>query len=836
MSATGGANLFYETSTSNNAEIEENLRGFIIKRDGRKESIKVEKITKRIVALCHGLNKKFIDPVAIALQVISGIYYGMKTSELDRLAAEIAGNCITTHPDYALLAARIFVSNMHKETPAQFSKAIEILYNNHQMHTKTHLPLISRECYNIVKEHAELLDNAIVCERDYEYTYFGLRTLEKSYLLRVDEKIIERPQYLLMRVAIGIHMHDINRVVETYEYMSQKFFTHATPTLFSAGTPKPQLSSCFLLTMKSDSIDGIFDTIKQCALISKASGGIGLNIHCIRARGSLIANNGKASGVIPLLRVVNNVARYVDQGGGKRPGAIAAYIEPWHADIFDFLDLRKNTGKEEHRARDLFYGLWIPDLFMKRVLDDANWSLMCPHVCPGLHDVWGEEFEKLYTSYENEGRAIRTIPARTLWRAITDSQVETGTPFLLYKDSCNRKSNQQNIGTIKCSNLCTEIVQYSSPEEVAVCNLASIALNKFVRNDRTYDFRGLFNITKIITRNLNKVIENTSYPVEEARISNMRHRPLGIGVQGLADAFILMRFPYESDDARNLNIQIFETIYYAALEASCELAEKYGPYDTYDGSPVSKGILQFDMWQCTPTNLWPWDKLRAKIAQHGVRNSLLIAPMPTASTAQILGNNESFEPYTSNVYCRRVISGEFQIVNHHLVEDLIACNLWNEEIKNKILSNRGSIQNIHQIPLDIRELYKTVWEIPQRRIIRYAADRAPFIDQSQSFNIHVSNPNHAKLSSIHFYAFKLGLKTGMYYLRSLPATNAVQFTVQKNYNKERFDKPFDKPNEQTTSTTAIAAVCNRRKKTTTPTPEGTIESDSQDDGCLACGS
>lgn len=594
-------------------------------------------------------------------------------------------------------------------------------------------------------------------------------------------QVAERPQHMLMRVAIGIHGEDIDNAIKTYNLLSEKYFTHASPTLFAAATPRPQLSSCFLISMKEDSIEGIYDTLKQCALISKSAGGIGVQIHCIRAKGSYIAGtNGVSNGLVPMLRVYNNTARYVDQGGNKRPGAFAVYLEPWHADIFEFLDLKKNTGKEEVRARELFYALWIPDLFMKRVESNGDWSLMCPHDCPGLADCWGEDFEKLYEQYEKEKRFMRQVKAQAVWKAIIEAQVETGTPFMLYKDSCNRKSNQQNLGTIKCSNLCTEIVEYTSTDEVAVCNLASIALNMFINDDKTYNFQKLKEVTKTITENLNKIIDVNFYPVPEAKNSNMRHRPIGIGVQGLADTFVIMRLPYESEAAILLNQQIFETIYYGALEASCELAEKLGVYESYKGSPVSKGILQYEMWNKTPTGLWDWAALKAKIAKHGVRNSLLLAPMPTASTAQILGNNESFEPFTSNIYQRRVLSGEFQVVNHHLLRDLTETDLWDEEMKNQIIHNNGSIQNIEKIPKNIRDLYKTVWEISVKTTIQMAADRGAFIDQSQSFNIHVAEPNYGKLTSIHFYGWKLGLKTGMYYLRTKPAANAIQFTVDKS--------------------------------------------------------
>jgi len=741
-----------------------------------------DKITSRIEKLCYGLASEYLDIPAITLKVINGLYPGVTTVELDNLAAEMAATMTTKHPDYALLAARIAVSNLHKETKKRFSDVVTDLFSMTCPKTGKKIPMISEKHYKIIQDNKDRLDSAIVYDRDFEYQYFGFKTLERSYLLKINGKVVERPQQMLMRVSVGIHGEDIEAAVETYDLLPKKLFTHASPTLFNAATPRPQLSSCFLLTMASDSIEGIYDTLKQCALISKSAGGIGLNIHNIRASGTYIAGtNGNSNGLMPMLRVFNNTARYVDQGGNKRPGAFAIYLEPWHADVFDFLDLKKNHGKEEQRARDLFYALWIPDLFMKRVEEDGQWSLMCPHECPGLHEVWGDKFEELYTKYEKEGRAKKTIKAQKLWYAIIESQIETGTPYMLYKDSCNRKSNQQNLGTIKCSNLCTEIVEYSAPDEVAVCNLASIAVNAFVdKEKRTYDFEQLKRVAKVATKNLNKIIEVNFYPVEEARNSNMRHRPIGIGIQGLADAYILMRLPFESEEACLLNKQIFETIYYGALEASCELAQVDGPYSTYQGSPVSQGKLQYDMWGVTPTDLHDWSALKAKIAKHGIRNSLLLAPMPTASTAQILGNNESVEAYTSNIYSRRVLSGEFQVVNQHLLRDLTELDIWSEELKNEIISNNGSVQNISVIPKDIKALYKTVWEISQKTVLKQAADRGAFIDQSQSLNVHIADPNFGKMSSMHFYGWKLGLKTGMYYLRTKPAAQAIQFTVDKS--------------------------------------------------------
>ncbi|XP_013142738.1 PREDICTED: ribonucleoside-diphosphate reductase large subunit [Papilio polytes] len=788
---------------------------YVYKRGGRMEEVHIDKITSRIKKLCYGLNMDFVDPVSITLKVISGIYSGVTTVELDNLAAETAATMTTDHPDYAVLAARLAISNLHKETKKHFSDVMTDLYNIVNPHTKKRSPMISDFHYKIIMNNKERLDSAIVYDRDFKYNYFGFKTLERSYLLKINNKIAERPQHMLMRVSIGIHGEDIDSAIETYNLLSEKYFTHASPTLFSAATPRPQLSSCFLIAMKDDSIEGIYDTLKQCALISKSAGGIGLHVHCIRAKGTYIAGtNGVSNGLVPMLRVYNNTARYVDQGGNKRPGAFAIYLEPWHSDVFEFLDLKKNTGKEEVRARELFYALWIPDLFMKRVEKDEMWSLMCPHDCPGLADCWGEEFEALYGQYEEEKRFVKQVRAQELWKAIIEAQVETGTPYMLYKDSCNRKSNQKNLGTIKCSNLCTEIVEYTSADEVAVCNLASIALNRFVNEDKTYNFTKLREVTKIITQNLNKIIDVNFYPVPEAKNSNMRHRPIGIGVQGLADTFVLMRIPYESDKAIKLNQQIFETIYYGALEASCELAQREGVYSTYEGSPASQGILQYDMWDKTPSDLWDWSVLKEKIAKHGLRNSLLLAPMPTASTAQILGNNESFEPFTSNIYQRRVLSGEFQVVNHHLLRDLTQADLWDDDMKNLIIHNNGSIQNIERIPKDIRELYKTVWEISVKTTIKMAADRGAFIDQSQSFNIHVAEPNYGKLTSIHFYAWKMGLKTGMYYLRIKPAANAIQFTVDKS--KVRGNNGGTENDDKNMSMIA----CSLRNK----------------DDCLSCGS
>ena len=756
---------------------------YVVKRDGRREAVKFDKITARIKKLCYGLNP-LVTPEKVAMKVIEGLYDGVTTSELDNLAAEVAATNTITHPDYALLASRIAVSNLHKNTKKSFSDVVKDLYEYIDPKTDKKAPLISDEVYDIIIKNADILDSTIIYDRDFRYDFFGFKTLERSYLLRLKGEVAERPQQMLMRVAVGIHKDDLDSAIETYNYMSEGWFTHATPTLFNSGTPKPQMSSCFLLTTKEDSIPGIYDTLKQCAQISQSAGGIGLSIHDIRATGSYIkGTNGTSNGIVPMLRVFNDTARYVDQGGGKRKGSFAIYVEPWHADIFDFLDLRKNHGKEEQRARDLFYALWIPDLFMQRVEENGDWTLMCPNECPGLADVHGKDFEKLYKKYESEGKGRKAIKAQELCFKILESQIETGTPYMLYKDAANEKSNQKNLGTIKSSNLCTEIIEYTAPDEVAVCNLASIALPKFVVEGK-FDHEKLFKVAYRVTKNLDKVIDANYYPVAEARNSNMRHRPIGIGVQGLADTFILMRQAFESDEAKQLNKDIFETIYYAALTASKDLAIEKGPYESYKGSPVSKGLLQFDMWNVKPSERWEWDLLRDEIKKNGVRNSLLLAPMPTASTAQILGNNECFEPYTSNIYTRRVLSGEFIIVNKHLLRDLVKLGIWDDRLKNKLMASNGSIQNIDEIPDNIKNLYKTAWEISQKVLLDMAADRGAFIDQSQSLNIFMENANFAKLTSMHFYGWKAGLKTGMYYLRTKSATDAIKFTLDKEVISE----------------------------------------------------
>ena len=759
---------------------------YVIKRDGRKEQIMFDKITARVRKLCYGLNE-LVDPLKVAMRVIEGLYDGVTTSELDNLAAEVAATMTTAHPDYARLAARISVSNLHKNTKKTFSEVMHELYVYVNPRTGKKAPLLSDEVYNVIQENKDRLDSTIIYNRDFGYDYFGFKTLERSYLLKINGKIAERPQHMLMRVSIGIHLNDLDAAIETYELMSKKYFTHATPTLFNSGTPKPQMSSCFLLTMKDDSIDGIYDTLKQTARISQSAGGIGLSVHNVRATGSYIAGtNGTSNGIVPMLQVFNDTARYVDQGGGKRKGSFAIYLEPWHADIFEFLDLKKNHGKEEMRARDLFYAMWIPDLFMKRVQEDSTWTLMCPNECPGMADVHSDVFEALYVKYETEGKGRKTIKARELWEKILESQIETGTPYMLYKDAANRKTNQSNLGTIKSSNLCTEIMEYTAPDEVAVCNLASIALPMFIKNGE-FDHKELFRITKRVTKNLNRVIDRNYYPVEEAKNSNMRHRPVGLGVQGLADTFIKLRMPFTSDEAKALNQDIFETLYYAAVTASMEEAKADGPYQTYEGSPISKGQFQHNLWNIQEDTLsgrWDWDKLRADVMKHGVRNSLLVAPMPTASTSQILGNNECFEPYTSNIYTRRVLSGEFIVVNKHLLEDLVELGLWNDSLKNEIMRANGSVQGVEAIPQHIKDLYKTVWELSMKDIIDMSRQRGYFIDQSQSLNLFLEGATMAKLTSMHFYAWKSGLKTGMYYLRTKSAVDAIKFTVEKEKKAE----------------------------------------------------
>ncbi|MCK0124921.1 ribonucleoside-diphosphate reductase subunit alpha [Gelidibacter sp. F2691] len=824
---------------------------YVVKRDGRKEPMMFDKITARVRKLCYGLNE-LVDPIKVAMRVIEGLYDGVTTSELDNLAAEVAATMTTAHPDYARLAARISVSNLHKNTKKTFSEVMHDLYVYVNPRTEKEAPLLADDVYEIIMANKDKLDSTIIYNRDFGYDYFGFKTLERSYLLKLNGKIAERPQHMLMRVAVGIHGNDIESAIETYELMSKKYFTHATPTLFNAGTPKPQMSSCFLLTMKDDSIDGIYDTLKQTAKISQSAGGIGLSIHNVRATGSYIAGtNGTSNGIVPMLQVFNDTARYVDQGGGKRKGSFAIYMETWHADIFDFLDLKKNHGKEEMRARDLFYAMWISDLFMKRVQEDGPWTLMCPNECPGLCDVHSEEFEALYTKYESEGKGRKTVKARELWEKILESQIETGTPYMLYKDAANRKSNQKNLGTIRSSNLCTEIMEYTSPDEIAVCNLASIALPMFVKNG-AFDHKELFRITKRVTKNLNKVIDRNYYPVKEAENSNLRHRPVGLGVQGLADTFILLRMPFTSDEAKKLNQDIFETLYYAAVTASMELAQVEGPYSTYEGSPISNGEFQHNLWGINDNELsgnWDWEKLRTEVKKHGVRNSLLVAPMPTASTSQILGNNECFEPYTSNIYTRRVLSGEFIIVNKHLLEDLVELGLWNEGLKQDIMRANGSIQHIENIPQDIKELYKTVWEMSMKDIIDMSRHRGYFIDQSQSLNLFMEGATMAKLTSMHFYAWKSGLKTGMYYLRTKSAVDAIKFTLD-NVKKQ---EPVEAVTQNIAiSDNLIAQQKQQAAKATVTFSQGSAEveplsaeemkaliaqaKEAEGDDCLMCGS
>ena len=810
---------------------------YVVKRDGRKEPVIFDKITARVRKLCYGLND-LVDPVRVAMRVIEGLYDGVTTSELDNLASEIAATMTTTHPDYAQLAARISVSNLHKNTKKSFSETMKDLFDYVNPRTGKKAPLLSDEVYGIIKKNAELFDSSIIYNRDFGYDFFGFKTLERSYLLKLNGVIAERPQHMLMRVAIGIHLEDIDSVLETYHLMSKKYFTHATPTLFNSGTPKPQMSSCFLLTMKDDSIDGIYDTLKQTAKISQSAGGIGLSIHNIRATGSYISGtNGTSNGIVPMLRVFNDTARYVDQGGGKRKGSFAIYVEPWHADIFDFLELKKNHGKEEMRARDLFYAMWVPDLFMKRVEEDAHWTLMCPNECPGLFDCHGETFDALYTQYEEEGKGRKTIKARELWEKILESQIETGTPYMLYKDSANRKSNQQNLGTIRSSNLCTEILEYTAPDEVAVCNLASIALPMFVE-EGAFNHQKLFDVTVQVTKNLNRVIDRNFYPVPEAENSNFRHRPVGLGVQGLADAFILLRLPFTSEKAKELNQEIFETLYFAALTASLEEAKKDGPYESYEGSPISKGDFQHNLWGIKDEELsgrWDWKALRKNVAKHGVRNSLLVAPMPTASTSQILGNNECFEPYTSNIYTRRVLSGEFIVVNKHLLEDLVRLGLWNEEMKQELMRANGSIQHIEGIPEDIKELYRTVWEMSMKDIIDMSRHRGYFIDQSQSLNLFMEGATMAKLTSMHFYAWKSGLKTGMYYLRTKSAVDAIKFTIENKQKAKTTAVP------ETAATVGSTPAATQQAAVEPLTPEELKQmlaqsKNSEDDDCLMCGS
>jgi ribonucleoside-diphosphate reductase alpha chain len=760
----------------------------VIKRDGSREPLKFEKISNRIKKMTYGLNSDFIDVLEISQKVIAGIFDGITTEALDNLAAETAASLVPRHPDYSLLASRIAVSRLHKTTKKKFSETIQDLYTYIDPETGKPASLINDGTYNVVMENKDTFDSAVIHDRDFSFEYFGFKTLEKSYLLKLYGQVAETPQHMYMRVSVGIWGADIKNALKTYELLSTHMMTHATPTLFNAGTRKPQLSSCFLLTTSDDSIAGIYKTLTDVAVISQNAGGIGLAIHNVRATGSYIrGTNGTSNGIIPMLKVFNETARYVDQGGGKRKGSFAIYLEPWHADVEDFLELRKNTGKEERRARDLFLALWIPDLFMERVEKDLNWSLFSPSEVPGLHEVYGQKFVDLYTKAESEGKARRTVKARDLWSKILEAQIETGTPYILYKDAANRKSNQQNLGTIKSSNLCTEIIEYTDKDEQAVCNLASIPVNKFLKSkdNRTskvvrgkcdVDHELLYSVSYQTAINLNQVIDVNYYPTPETQKSNMRHRPIGIGVQGLADLYAVMGIPFTSEEARKVNSEIFETIYFAAMTASKDLAIKQGPYETFKGSPLSEGKFQFNLWNTDDNELsgrWDWASLRKEVVEHGVRNSLLLAPMPTASTAQIMGNNEAFEPFTSNIYTRRTLSGEYVLVNKHLVKDLIALGLWSEDIKNMIILGKGSVQHIPSIPADIKEVYRTVWEIKQKDLIEMSADRGKFICQSQSLNLFIEGVNAAKLTAAHFHSWKLGLKTGMYYLRTKSAADAL---------------------------------------------------------------
>lgn len=776
----------------------------VLKRSGELQPYDAAKIRRRFENVIQDLDAANLDLDLLTDNVTRGLTDQIASDKLDELVAQTAAYSVTKHPDYGRMGGRLCITRLHKNTNASVLETFRVLHEHVTYQTNRPAPLVSDDVWQVVQDNHEALQAMIDYNRDMNFEFFGFKTLERSYLLRVEEKrgsmrIVERPQVLFLRVALGIHAADLKSVKITYDLMSQGFFTHATPTLFNAGTPKPQMSSCFLVAMKEDSIDGIYDTLKQCAVISKVAGGIGIHVHNIRAAGSYIAGtNGTSNGLVPMLRVWNNTARYVDQGGGKRKGAFAIYLEPWHADIFGFLLLKRNTGKDDQRARDLFYAMWIPDLFMKRVESEGTWTLMDPHTCPGLSDVYGDEFVELYERYEREGRGIKTIAAQEVWFAILESQIETGVPFILFKDACNRKSNQKNLGTIKCSNLCTEIVEYTAPDETAVCNLASIALPRFVNKEKgEFDHELLYQVTKQVTRNLNRVIDRNYYPVENARASNMRNRPIGLGVQGLADTFILLRMPFVSPEAKKLNLEIFETIYFAAAEASMELAKVDGPYETFRGSPASNGQLQFDMWDSPMphSGRWDWADLKSKIVSVGMRNSLLVAPMPTASTSQILGNNECFEPFTSNIYVRRVLSGEFPVVNKYLVMELIERGLWNDSMRNDIISCNGSVQSIDNIPGDLKEIYRTVWEISQRHLIDMARDRGQYIDQSQSMNLFLQSPTSGQITSMLFYSWKAGLKTGMYYLRTKPAADAIKFTVDAKRLKELQEKSTPQPEE-----------------------------------------
>ena len=773
---------------NNRNEDEEEMR--VKKRNGTFENIAFDKILNRVKNLGKSANITSINYASLIMKVIDQLYDGIPTTKIDELTAEQCAALSTQHPDYITLASYIATSNNHKNTDASFYKVMNKLYKNKD-NQKYSSPLISETTMSVVIKYKDELEKMVVHQRDFLIEYFGYKTLEYSYLLKINGQVVERPQHMWLRVSVGIHGDNIEKIKETYDLMSQKYFTHATPTLFNSGTLRPQMSSCYLIAMENDSLGGIFNTLTDCAHISKWAGGIGLHIHNIRARGSLIrGTNGASTGIVPMLRVFNSTARYVDQGG-RRNGSFAIYLEPWHSDIREFLELKKNHGDEEVKARDLFYALWIPDLFMKKVKENEDWCLFCPDECPGLSDVYGDAFETLYHKYESEKREKCKLKARDLWFKILDSQMETGTPYLLYKDACNKKSNQQNVGTIKSSNLCCEIVQYSDDKETAVCNLASIALNKFVTANKTFDYDLLHSVAKVVTYNLNQVIDVNYYPTEKTRTSNLRHRPIGIGVQGLADTFMMMDLAFNSSEAKQINTNIFETIYHAALEMSVELSKVHGTYDSFNGSPASKGILQFDMWNVDPGNFrYNWTEMKASVIKYGIRNSLLLAPMPTASTSQILGNNEAFEPITSNIYTRRTLAGEFIVINKYLMRELIDMGLWTDALKNNIISNRGSVQHLTNLSEHVRNKYKTVWEIPMKDLIDMSADRAVFICQSQSLNLWMEEPSYGPLTSMHFYAWSKGLKTGLYYLRRKPKHQAQQFTIEpeKQHQTNKNDK------------------------------------------------
>ena len=824
---------------------------YVLKRSGEREEVRFDAILERISSLTDGLDLKFVDPAEITQRVVDGLYDGIKTTDLDELAAQICASMATVHFDFVRLAARIAISNLHKETSASFSDTVKKLHAYVEPRTGLHAPFVSDELLELVTLHGEKIDAAVDHSRDYEmFDYFGIKTLGKGYLMSFGDTPVERPQHMFMRVALGIHGNDFDAAFETYDYLSLKDFTHATPTLFNAGTPLPQMSSCFLLAMSDDSIKGIYKTLSDAASISQHAGGLGINVHNIRAKGSFIAGSrGYSNGLVPMLRNFNETARYVDQGGGKRKGAFCVYLEPWHADVFDFLDLRKNHGAEEMRTRDLFLALWIPDEFMRRVETGGEWTLMCPKECPGLYTSHGEEFESLYQRYEQEGRGRKVIQARDLWNTIIDSQIETGTPFMLYKDSANRKSNQKNLGTIRSSNLCTEIIEYSDEKETAMCNLASICVNKFVQSDGSYDFKRLHTVTKVVCRNLNKVIDRNHYVVPESSYSNLRHRPVGIGVQGLADTFALLKYSFDEPRARELNKNIFETIYHGAVEASIELAKKDGAYETFKGSPASEGKFQFDLWGVIPdSGLWDWETARKEMVAHGLRNSLFLAPMPTATTAQIFGNNESVEPFTSNLYVRRVLSGEFIVINKHLLRDLQELGVWSEDMRLRLIASRGSVQDIAEIPEEVRQRYRTVWEIPQRHIVDMAADRGPYICQSMSLNIHMRDATAGKLTALHFHTWKRGLKTGMYYLRNTPAVEAVQFTVDKTKVGSGVSQKVHASDSSDVSGTSfeaspsvpkgevVQAVQEVKKEVTTVTASGGGGIDEDKNMCISCSS